>query len=437
MIESVKFWIYQFTFWFSALTIAYSMERRENFWKRFSTCMFIQIVISGVGHAIFMRMGPQMEFLVRGISSFLMIVLLYSCWKLTKTMAVYNAIWAIVMWQLIKELWDAIENILPMHVRTDEWMIGVTMALYFGTAFFVCAKTIAAWMPVDRKKWIGPRQMTTAVLIYGLVMALAFSPALRADIIGVDWLLMYMSQTFCLLILFLQNEIFKRSYMREEMDLMKLLMKKEQDQYRMTKENIALINQKCHDMKHQIQAIRSASVEEREAYLSELEETIQIYESMVKTGNEVLDTILTDKSLYCKDRGIKISCVVDGSQMGFIHTIDLYTLLGNAIDNAIEAVEKFSTIEKRQIDVMAYRQQNFLVLNIINPVKIEPVYEESDELPVTIKGDKRYHGFGLPSMKFILEKYEGHLNVKVEDGCFDLKMLIPIPPGKETVKDTF
>ena len=195
----------------------------------------------------------------------------------------------------------------------------------------------------------------------------------------------------------------------------------------MTRENIALMNQKCHDMKHQIQAIRAASQEKREEYLSELEETIYIYEAIVKTGNEVLDTILTDKSLYCKDRQIKVSCVVDGSQMEFINDIDLYALLGNALDNAIEAVEKFYMIEKRQIDVMIYRQQNFLVINIINPVKIDPVYDGEGELPVTIKKDKNYHGFGLRSMKYILGKYDGHLNVTVEDGCFDLKMLIPIP----------
>ena len=107
--------------------------------------------------------------------------------------------------------------------------------------------------------------------------------------------------------------------MRDEINMMKLLLKKEQDQYNMTRENIALMNQKCHDMKHQIQAIRAASQEKREEYLSELEETIYIYEAIVKTENEVLDTILTDKSLYCKDRQIKVSCVVDGSQMEFIY----------------------------------------------------------------------------------------------------------------------
>ena len=95
------------------------------------------------------------------------------------------------------------------------------------------------------------------------------------------------------------------------------------------------------------------------------------------------------------------------------------------MDNAIEAVEKFKHKEKRQIDVLIYRQQNFLVMNVINPLKGNLVYEE--ELPVTTKGDKRYHGFGLRSMRYLVKKYDGFLSVSTEDGCFSLKILIPIP----------
>ena len=105
-----------------------------------------------------------------------------------------------------------------------------------------------------------------------------------------------------------------------------------------------------------------------------MEDTIHIYEAIVKTGNEVLDTILTEKSLYCKDKKIQVSCVADGNQLEFMNTVDLYALLGNAMDNAIEAVEKFREMEKRQIDVMIYRQQNFLVMNIINPIPEKLVY---------------------------------------------------------------
>lgn len=171
--------------------------------------------------------------------------------------------------------------------------------------------------------------------------------------------------------------------------------------------------------------MRKASKEEVDKYLDEMEEAVQIYETIVKTGNDVFDTILTEKSLYCKDRGIQVSCVADGSQMDFINTIDLYALLGNAMDNAIEAVEKFQDIEKRQIDVLIYRQQNFLVMNVMNPISRPLTYHE--ELPVTTKMDKSLHGYGLRSMKYIVKKYDGFLNISEEDGCFSLKILMPIP----------
>lgn len=70
--------------------------------------------------------------------------------------------------------------------------------------------------------------------------------------------------------------------------------------------------------------------------------------------------------------------------MDFIETIDLYAILGNAIDNAIEAVSKFEEVEKRQIDVMIHRQQNFLVMNFVNPVQEKLVFK--DDFPVTTKG---------------------------------------------------
>ena len=427
MTEQVRFWIYQITFWSSALTISYSMERRDDFRKKFISGIIVQSGLNVFFNYLLMRNGSEREIFVRIISSVLMVILLYSCWKMTKTMAIYNAIWAISIWQILKELWNVFETMLPASVTEDAWILLVGMCIHFTIGLYVCARTIAQWMPMDRKNWIGPRQLTSAICIFAIIIVQALSPSMRNIEMGEEWSLIFLSQCFCVVILYLQNEIFKREYMRDEINMMKLLLKKEQDQYNMTRENIALMNQKCHDMKHQIQAIRAASQEKREEYLSELEETIYIYEAIVKTGNEVLDTILTDKSLYCKDRQIKVSCVVDGSQMEFINDIDLYALLGNALDNAIEAVEKFYMIEKRQIDVMIYRQQNFLVINIINPVKIDPVYDGEGELPVTIKKDKNYHGFGLRSMKYILGKYDGHLNVTVEDGCFDLKMLIPIP----------
>ena len=279
-------------------------------------------------------------------------------------------------------------------------------------------------MPTGGPKKIGPRQLSSALLIFVTFEIIAISPENLENVPG-KWQTLYLSQLLLAVILYLQNELFKKSAMRQELAVMNMLWKKEQEQYELSKENIALINQKCHDLKHQIRAIRNSSKEDIDKYLEEMEGSIRIYESIVKTGNEVLDTILTEKSLYCRERGITVSCVADGSQMDFINTVDLYAILGNALDNAMEAVEKFKHEEKRQIDVLIYRQQNFLVMNIINPMKESLVYEE--ELPVSTKGDRRFHGFGLRSMQYMVKKYDGFLNISEEDGCFSLKILIPIP----------
>lgn len=222
----------------------------------------------------------------------------------------------------------------------------------------------------------------------------------------------------------LGSELFKKGQIQQEKEMLDFLYKTQQEHYKIAKESIDLINQKSHDLKHQIRALRKADKAELDRYLGEIEDSVEIYEAIVKTGNDVFDTMLTEKSLYCKKHNIQVTCVADGSQLGFIDTIDLYSILGNAMDNAIEAVEKFEEKEKRQIDVMIYRQHNFLVMNIINPIPEQLIYEEG--IPLTNKKDKLSHGFGLRSIRQILRKYEGFLNISEEDGCFSLKMLIPI-----------
>ena len=122
-----------------------------------------------------------------------------------------------------------------------------------------------------------------------------------------------------------------------------------------------------------------------------------------------------------------VSCVADGSQMEFINTVDLYAILGNALDNAIEAVEKFRQQEMRQIDVLIHRQQSFLVIQILNPIPSDSSFVYEEELPVTTKGDRQYHGFGLRSMRYLVKKYDGCLTVGTEDGCFSLKIFDPHP----------
>ncbi len=78
-----------------------------------------------------------------------------------------------------------------------------------------------------------------------------------------------------------------------------------------------------------------------------------------KTGNEILDTLLSEKSLICEARDITMHCVIDGKKL--LDSIDIYALFGNAIDNAIECVEKFSEKEMRFIDICVAEKQHFYI----------------------------------------------------------------------------
>ena len=340
--------------------------------------------------------------------------------------AIYYAVWALMSWQLLFESC----LIYRWHIASllDEmpFLLWIGEVFIFMVGHIVMVFTVGKWLPERGKKKIGPRQFALSLLTFIIFQIVAYIPggaeAFRAE---QNWISRYLAQLLLAVILYLQNELFKKSEMRKELELMNLLWKKEQEHYRLSKENIALINQKCHDLKHQIYALRNVDALERKQYLDEIADSVQIYEAIVQTGNEVLDTILTEKSLYCKERNITVTCVADGEQMKFMNTVDLYAILGNALDNAIEAVEKFEQQDMRQIDVQIYRKGQFLVMNIINPLNESLVYE--DGIPVTTKENRKFHGFGLKSIKYMVKKCGGIVNIKEEGGCFSLMMLIPIP----------
>lgn len=197
-------------------------------------------------------------------------------------------------------------------------------------------------------------------------------------------------------------------------------------QYQQSKEAVELVNRKYHDLKHQIAALRAApDAAQRNAYLDKMEDEIRTYEAQNKTGHPVLDTILTSKQMLCQQAGITLSCVVDGPLLQFIDVMDLCTIFGNALDNAIEYARTLDDPDKRLIHLTVSRQNNFAFIRCENYCEAPPVFEAG--LPQTTKGDKSYHGFGVPSIYKSAAKYGGTATTQVENGWFVLKLLIPLP----------
>ncbi len=229
----------------------------------------------------------------------------------------------------------------------------------------------------------------------------------------------------CIFVLWGQISQQRRLTLQHELDLQQQLWLKHRAQYELAQKNAQIIDRKCHDLKHQIAALKCIfNQAQRDQFIQELEQSVMIYDCVVKTGNHILDTVLTEKELLCEGQGISLTCVVDGTCLDFMDAVDLYTIFGNALDNAIESVGNLADSGKKTISVQVFSQAGIVLIQTENYCGISLQFE--DGLPITSKkGKEGYHGFGLKSIRYTAEKYNGFLTVRQEGDRFLLRVTIP------------
>ena len=227
---------------------------------------------------------------------------------------------------------------------------------------------------------------------------------------------------FC--ILYIQQNQRHEAFLRRELASIHNIFELQYEQYRTYKENSEFINQKCHDLKHQIDVIRSEQdVVKRESYLQEMEKMVKNFKTDIVTGNGVLDTILTRKNAYCMAHNINFTCIADGKLLDFLETLDICSIFGNALDNAIEYVEKNPDPDKRMIKLKIFSQNSFLMICLEN--YCEEKLDLLQGFPDTTKEDKKNHGYGLKSIRYTIEKYRGTMTLHTENNWFVMRILIP------------
>ncbi len=217
----------------------------------------------------------------------------------------------------------------------------------------------------------------------------------------------------------------RNSSMRQELEAVQNTLQLQYQQYKQSRESIDLINMKYHDLKHQIQFLKDEQdAEKRNELLDQMENDIKSFELQNKTGNAVLDTILTGKSLYCYKHGITMTCVVDGKLLDFMKAMDICSIFGNALDNAIESVLRIKDKEKRLIHVTVSQLNGFAMIRIEN--YYEDILQPNGEDYLSTKQDKKYHGYGIKSIRYTADQYDGAVYINTENNWFDIKIAIPI-----------
>ena len=212
------------------------------------------------------------------------------------------------------------------------------------------------------------------------------------------------------------------AYYRRNSEDMQAFIKNKMQYYQMSRDGITSLQIKCHDLKHQIAAIRTRAEKENFGkYLDRLEDSIIEYGTVVDCGNETINVVLTEKNILCTTSGVKFSYIIDGTLFDFMSEMEIYSLFGNALDNALESCSKVTDPEKRFISLKAAARGDMVILHVENC--FEQALTMVNGIPQTTK-EGSGHGFGLRSIQNIAEQYGGVATIQTDGNLFKLTVIL-------------
>ena len=178
-----------------------------------------------------------------------------------------------------------------------------------------------------------------------------------------------------------------------------------------------------HDYRNHIQNMKNrldSGSEELERYLDDLADDLTQADTSIKTGNVMVDSVLGSKLSVAEQKNIRVNVKAAIPQGVPMTDVELCSVIGNLLDNAMEACEKLP-LEKRFIRVYIDRFKGQFYLSVQN--SSPEVLREKDTFRTTKAGT---HGFGLFRIDRVAKKYGGYVNRQYEEGIFATEMLVPI-----------
>ena len=200
---------------------------------------------------------------------------------------------------------------------------------------------------------------------------------------------------------------------------------KQKEQYEFKREVIERVNIRAHDLKKLLDRMEGSGRGPDPGMTAQIRSELERYDRLVETGNEALDTVLSDAVLRSEQEKVRFTYLLDGKALSFVQPIDLYAIFGNLLDNAFTAVASIPESERRIVSIKMTDAGDCLFFHVLNTCSSVPILENG--LPRTTKPDAENHGFGTKSVCASVARYGGELVISAEEGLFHANFFLKKP----------
>lgn len=412
--------------------VGLQMKRRNMFWFKTALC-FVGSCLIVWGYDVVIRLLSEYQtayFVLRMCDCLCVVAVMMASMAVCFACDLWSVLFCVTAGYCMQHIAKTISYIIESALHVESVFLAavslvlVSAVLYISLYMFVIKRKNVSNISVDNTMQILVALIVMIASIFIYLLALRIVHESESSL-AMRILIQLFSMIISILAFCLEFGMLSNHRLMDERDTVKRLLEQENEQYHIDQERIEVINLKCHDIKHHLALLKNMrDSEEKARYVGELEKAVMFFENNYKTGNRTLDMLCSEKALVCEQNHIRLSCIADGQALNFMDGLDIYSLFGNAINNAIESVKNISDEQKRLITLKVNVKNKFLCINIENCYEQELVFV--DGLPQTTKGDKVWHGFGLRSIRHIVEKYHGNLVVDTKDNIFSLGIYIPL-----------
>lgn len=209
--------------------------------------------------------------------------------------------------------------------------------------------------------------------------------------------------------------------------------------YKLLEEQYSQSERLRHDLKNHIIAL-SGLLENKEwekmgNYLKNMENRADLGIGEDITGNRIVDVLLYQKRKIVERKNIIWECDVQIPKICYISEYDLCVLLGNILDNAVEACEKSQSKEanstsKQFINIQAGVIKKCFLLEVRNSTDMI----DKPNIGFTNKENPSEHGIGLLNISDVVHKYNGVMDIEIRNSVFTISVLIPLNNAVHNIK---